>query len=247
MKRGLLLCVFILSHVFVIQIGAGKISETGNIIDNQSLHSRFVSLSFKAYDVSSISASLIEVHFSRPDQDVFTSSAAILAEGKLTKGRLISFLWDHHPGLDVSYVERLVDLYIRLSNRAGVNHDIAFVQMCHETGFLKFRGDVKPDQNNFCGLGAVGNHNPGQSFPSVEAGVLAHISHLKAYASTEPIDAGVESRARFIVRGSATTFHDLTGKWATDPHYGDKIAYLLNLACSGSFVAKQKSTNRFSG
>lgn len=247
MKRGLLLGIFIFSHVFVIQIGAGKIAETANILDAQSLHSRFISLSFKAYDVSSISASLIDVHFNRPDLDVFTSSGAILAEGKLTKGRMISFLWDRNPGLDLSYVERLVDLYISLSKQAGVNHDIAFVQMCHETGFLKFRGDVKSDQNNFCGLGAVGNHNPGQSFPSVEAGVLAHISHLKAYASTEPIDAGVESRTRFVVRGSASTFHDLTGKWATDPLYGDKIAYLLNLACSGSFVAQQKSTNKFSG
>ena len=34
-------------------------------------------------------------------------------------------------------------------------------QMCHETGVLEYTGDVKPNQNNFTGIGATGGGLPG--------------------------------------------------------------------------------------
>ena len=37
--------------------------------------------------------------------------------------------------------------------RKGSNSDVAFAQMCLETGFLRFGGLVTMDMNNFCGLG----------------------------------------------------------------------------------------------
>ncbi|NQZ58684.1 MAG: glucosaminidase domain-containing protein, partial [Lentisphaeraceae bacterium] len=49
----------------------------------------------------------------------------------------------------------LAQTYIREAKLEGVNHDIAFAQMCHETKFLKFGNQVKKNQNNYCGLGAI--------------------------------------------------------------------------------------------
>ena len=59
--------------------------------------------------------------------------------------------------------------------------------MCIETGFLRFGGDIKPEQNNFAGLGAIGGGSEAASFESARIGVRAHIQHLKAYASLEPL------------------------------------------------------------
>ena len=53
--------------------------------------------------------------------------------------------------------------------------------MCHETGFLEYTGDVKPEQNNFAGIGATGGGVPGNSFASEELGVIAHFAHLAWY------------------------------------------------------------------
>ncbi len=63
----------------------------------------------------------------------------------------------------------------------GVNPDLAFIQMCHETGFLRFDGTVDKSQNNYCGLGATGNGVKGSTFLDQKEGVRAHIQHLKAY------------------------------------------------------------------
>ena len=58
----------------------------------------------------------------------------------------------------------------------------AFFQMLYETGNLGFGGDVRPAQNNFAGLGATGRGERGESFPTISAGVKAHLQHLLMYA-----------------------------------------------------------------
>jgi len=105
-----------------------------------------------------------------------------------------------------------------------VNHDIAFSQMCLETGYLDFGGDVEPSQNNFCGLGTTGGGVKGASFPDARTGVKAHIQHLKAYASKDPVVPPiVDPRFDLVARGIASLVSDLSGLWATDPNYGNKI------------------------
>jgi len=111
----------------------------------------------------------------------------------------------------------------------GVNQSVALVQMVHETNFLKFGGTVQAAQNNFAGLGTVDRNTPGLSFPDVRTGALAHVQHLKAYASTAPLAATlVDPRFRFVKRGVAPTVRSLTGKWAADPAYGEKLVILWN-------------------
>ena len=94
----------------------------------------------------------------------------------------------------------------------GVKAEVLFSQVMLETGWLQFGGDVRPSQCNFGGLGATGNGNPGNSFPSVEIGLRAQAQHLKAYASFDPVN-GVcyDTRFGYVQRGSAPTVQDLGG------------------------------------
>jgi hypothetical protein len=110
----------------------------------------------------------------------------------------------------------------------GVNHDVAFAQMCLETGFLRFGGLVTVDMNNFCGLGSIGPGQPGERFPSPRIGVRAHIQHLKVYATGEPLNRElVDPRYRYVRPGSSPSIKGLAGTWAADKLYADKITSLL--------------------
>lgn len=100
----------------------------------------------------------------------------------------------------------MADLYYAIAPRYGVRPDVALAQACKETGFFRFGGLVQAEQNNFCGLGATGADNPGHSFPDRATGVEAHVQHLYAYATTEPLPAGitlVDPRFSLVKRGSA--------------------------------------------
>ncbi|MCL2805564.1 MAG: glucosaminidase domain-containing protein [Treponema sp.] len=152
----------------------------------------------------------------------------IMSTGRVSAANLALFLMRNNPNLDEHYSHSLAIIYTEEAAFEGVNHDIAFVQMCLETGYLRFGGDVKPEQNNFAGLGAVGNGEPGLSFPDVRTGVRAQIQHLKAYGSQEPLRGElVNPRFRFVQRGISPTYEGLAGTWAVDRQYADKIKAIL--------------------
>ena len=88
----------------------------------------------------------------------------------------------------------------------GVKPEVVFAQAMHETGWLQFGGDVKIEQFNFAGIGAVGGGAAGASFENVTIGLRAQVQHLKAYASTEPLNRpGTPADPRFnlVARGTA--------------------------------------------
>ncbi len=124
---------------------------------------------------------------------------------------------------------RLAPLYVEECLIEGVNWDVAFVQMCLETGYLGFGGLVLPEMNNFCGLGAIGPEQPGLSFPDERTGVRAHVQHLKAYGSAEPLKQEcVDPRYKYVQpKGKAPDVFGLAGTWASDREYGVKLASLL--------------------
>jgi hypothetical protein len=161
----------------------------------------------------------------------------IMGPGMMSERDLIEFFMECNPEADEERVARLAALYMDEAAYEGVNWDIAFVQMCLETGFLRFGGLVTEDMNNFCGLGATDQQHPGHSFPDARTGIRAHIQHLKAYASTEAL-AGecVDPRFHYVnPRGRAPDIYGLAGSWAADPEYGNKLADLLErlyLICS---------------
>lgn len=169
-----------------------------------------------------------------------TFSDLILNRGQLPPERMLSFLWWYNKKIPLSEIKQLVSLYIEEAAIEGVNHDIAFCQMCHETGFLRFNGDVCRSQFNYCGLGAVGNGAQGLIFESMEEGVRAHIQHLKMYASTDELqNPSISGRGRFVRRGTVTTINELTGSWAADPLYAEKINIILNRVYSGDYLIRK--------
>jgi len=159
----------------------------------------------------------------KPELPVF-----IMGKGNVSAEKMALFLLQNNPGIDSNYARALTNIYVEEAAFEGVNHDIAFVQMCLETGYLRFGGDVKPEQYNFAGLGAIGGGEPGLSFPEPRIGVRAQIQHLKAYGSTEPLNGElVNPRFRFVVRGRAPTYEGLAGTWAADPLYASKLRTIM--------------------
>jgi hypothetical protein len=159
-----------------------------------------------------------------------------MGAGRVSAENLALFLLRNNPSADADYVRALAAIYTEEAAFEGVNHDIAFIQMCLETGFLRFGGDVKPEQFNFAGLGAIGNGEPGLSFPNPRIGVRAQIQHLKAYGCEEPLLGElVNPRFRFVRRGISPTYEGLAGTWAADRQYAVKIKALLERLYDFSF------------
>ena len=153
----------------------------------------------------------------------------IMGSGLMTSAELSSFFMENNPDADEQRVARLAGLYISECAVEGVNSDVAFVQMCLETGFLRFQGLVSADMNNFCGLGSVGPGQPGHSFADERTGVRAHVQHLKAYGSSDPLNGDlVDPRFHYVTpRGKSPDIQGLAGTWAADRLYGDKLLDLL--------------------
>ena len=151
----------------------------------------------------------------------------IISSGATTEANRNLFLKNNNPAALAQFPD-LAKLYQEESKTEGVNYDIAFSQMCLETDFLRFGGIIKPSQNNFAGLGDVAASAAGASFPSAQIGVRAHIQLLKAYASTEPLaGVSVNPRFNFVTRGVAPLVDQLSGRWAADLQYGEKIKAIL--------------------
>jgi hypothetical protein len=158
----------------------------------------------------------------------------IMGKGTATKEKLARFLVSNNAKVDLAFARSLSGFYIEEAAAEGVNHDVAFAQMCLETGFLRYGNLVTPEMNNFCGLGSTGARLPdgqlerGAVFPNPRIGVRAHIQHLKAYASKEPLNRElVDPRYHYVRLGIAPTIYELTGRWAMDMSYGKKIAAIL--------------------
>lgn len=167
------------------------------------------------------------------EKKIKSPSKKVYSCGFLNELHLARFLSAHNPQIKFSEAKQLAADYIKHCKTEGINHDIAFAQMCLETGYLKFGGSVSSHQNNFCGLGAINKQSTGEFFTTKEIGVLAHVQHLKAYASKDKLNSPlVDNRFKYVERGSVETVYDLSGKWATDPQYGKKIEKLLVLMYS---------------
>jgi N-acetylmuramoyl-L-alanine amidase len=151
----------------------------------------------------------------------------IMGNGLTTEVQLIMFVKTRDSNT-INTVPQIAKYYREEAAIEGVNHDIAFCQMCLETNFLQFGGIIKLEQNNFGGLGSLGGASEIASFPTIEIGVRAHIQHLKTYASYEPLVQDiVDPRFEFVTRGIAPFVEQLSGRWSDDSTYGEQILALL--------------------
>ncbi len=131
-------------------------------------------------------------------------------------------------------VKQLVQIYYEEAGREGIRPDVALCQAIKETGAFAYGGDVLPEQNNYCGLGATGNHVRGAAFATPRLGARAHIQHLLAYASEGLPKVPIEDpRYEHIIvnrpdiHGKLQRWTDLNGVWAVPgTYYGQDILKL---------------------
>lgn len=158
-------------------------------------------------------------------------SRYLLAQGQLSAEQLASFFIQENPQEDEEHILNFAQLYIQEAADESINSDVAFAQMCLETGFLRFGGLVQPEFHNYCGLGAMNAENPGCIFETEQLGVRAHIQHLQAYATTEETELKnelIDPRYSWVHRTKyVETIEGLAGTWATDKNYGTKIENIL--------------------
>ncbi len=128
--------------------------------------------------------------------------------------------------------------YREVCGAAGVNLELAVVQMIHETGALTSWWS-QPPRRNPAGMGVTGENNPdgttaGLSFPSWPEAVAAHVGRLLAYryaadslVPLTPYQRRLIALAVFFrpsPRGVGETVGDIAAKWAADPEYAAKLA-----------------------
>ena len=169
-----------------------------------------------------------------------------------TPERLMAFIGGRNKAVPPKLHEIAAD-YRRHGEELQVRWDYAFFQMIVETNWLKFYapggkpGDVSPGQNNFAGLGATGHRAPGESFASVDRGVLAHLQHVRLY-SGDPVENPVAERTKLVTDlilpwaqslKRPVTFTDLTHKWAPSGHsYSDAIENVASIFRAGYCTGK---------
>lgn len=133
-------------------------------------------------------------------------------------------------------INQFAQIFYEEAMAEGVRAEVAFTQCMKETGFLKYGGDVLPNQYNFAGIGATGAVH-GASFSNVRMGIRAQIQHLKAYGSVSPLtNPCVDPRFNLVKRGSAQYVEWLGIKenpngygWATSKSYGHDIVSMVNV------------------
>lgn len=151
----------------------------------------------------------------------------------------------------VPFPQDIGQLYYTIGQKYGIAGEYALAQAMLETGNFQFGNEVKPEQNNYCGLGAIGRKNTkedleklvfskvdhnnaylvvgnhGWNYRTVAIGVEAHIQHIYSYASNQPLPEGAllyDGRFSHGYRGKAKYWHDLNGKWAVPGKgYGERI------------------------
>ena len=129
-----------------------------------------------------------------------------------------------------STIEEFCTILYEEATAEGVRAEVLYSQVMLETGWLKFGGDVQPEQCNFGGLGATGGGVSGASFTDVRTGLRAQTQHLKAYASKDPIvNTCVDERYGLVTKGCAPNVEDLgNGKWATSTTYAKNLLTVMN-------------------
>lgn len=120
--------------------------------------------------------------------------------------RKSSYPSDTYSQYGAATIDDFTQIVYDEANKVGIKAEVLFAQICNETGFLTFGGDVSAEQCNFGGIGAVGGGTNGMDFVSyarnyysalryadpdsavsdaVRVGIRAQATHLALYATTD--------------------------------------------------------------
>lgn len=189
----------------------------------------------------------------------YLSQTPIMGSPQATVDQMVNYFMSNANGYQYPtyYMEapisttlrQFAQMYYDVAMAEGVRPEVAWVQMCLETKYLQFGGDVKIGQFNFAGLGATGGGEPGYDFSKVygnnaeglKYGIIGHVQHLKCYASKDdvffknggkPIDPRWDAAVKAGYRGIVTYVEDLENNWAATPAYSkymyDGLARLMS-------------------
>lgn len=229
-----------LNSKLVIDVSGGKISNGSNIqlyTSNNSAAQKWV--------------------FEYISKDVQVSLTKIMGTSQTNVAQMVRYYKANASGYDTfkakyegkydgslakggaSTIEQFAQIFYEEANAEGVKAEVAFTQCMKETGFLKYGGDVLPNQYNFAGIGATGGVH-GAKFKNVRTGIRAQIQHLKAYASTSPLkNACVDPRFNYVTRNAAPYVEWLGIQenpnghgWASAKNYGYDIVGMVKVLLS---------------
>jgi hypothetical protein len=141
----------------------------------------------------------------------------ISGQGSLNKSVIISYIRHRNIKAPSNTVESLIDAYFWAAGRERINPDVAIAQMCQATDFLSNVNAMQT--HNYAGFLPTPEW-PGSFTGGMRQGVIAHIQHLKGYASNarpgdlaDPL-ADPQWNALGNARGTARTLEELSRKWA---------------------------------
>lgn len=158
---------------------------------------------------------------------------SILGNSVATAYQMATFLMSKNKSPKFSRnisAQDFAQLFLDVASQEGVRGDIAFAQACKETGYFAYGGDVKYTQNNFAGLGATGGV-PGNSFTTIEIGIMAQVQHLKTYATKANLNTTCVDprRTAWFVNakgGTSPNVETLGGTWAVPGYNTSKYSSL---------------------
>ena len=174
-----------------------------------------------------------------------SDSTDVIGCASATEAQLLSLFVSRNSN-QIDRARRLAPLYIKWGSTFNIRYDIAWAQMCHETGFLQFGGIVPPEANNFCGLGATGAKDADEnyvynSFATEELGIIAHYIHLAWYVCPDHLnivdsEGDLYCSTKYDPRHSDTshnyngdsTLGTLNERWAPSTTYTAKIIQFAN-------------------
>jgi hypothetical protein len=167
------------------------------------------------------------------------SGITILGPARIPQEQMVRYILKRNPTPKLHCtVEQLVGYYYEEGLAEGVRPDIALCQAIKETACFAYGKDVLFVQNNYCGLGATGNGEPGAYFATPQRGARAHIQHLLCYATTRLPQSKIIDPRYDVLRKKYTEYYGkipywtgLNGKWALPgTHYGQEILQIWTAA-----------------
>ncbi len=163
----------------------------------------------------------------RNSQNLFITQTPMMGESTVTLEQ--AKRWAEKKGAHQRFID-IADYYWKYGEITGVRPEILYGQAAKETGFGKYTGQVKPEQNNWAGIKIknpiADRPEDHETFATPEDGVRAHFNHISAYIGIDPVG---EPHDRYYVlktvawRGTVKNVEQLGGKWAPDVTYGYNI------------------------
>lgn len=160
------------------------------------------------------------------------SQTKIMGTAELTAQQMNDYVRKINPDAPL-----LAEIYLVEGRAEGVRGDLLFCQSLIETGNFTFKGSaVTLDDNNYAGLGVTKTGKKGNSYETPQLGIRAQCQHMKAYASTDPLNnTCIDERFKYVQRGCAPYVEWLGQKenpngkgWAAGAGYGAKILSVYN-------------------